>query len=278
MHTTPTTTSRTALLALGLLFACTSVYAAREAAPAAATPTADQIVANMREAVAPDETLFARARVATETRDDNIVVYETLVARRTLDDTVRTAIKFSDGSTFEDIAMLWGTRRDNGEMTEAVYLPHENRVREIVPVNPEQKFLRTDFTRADLGLVPRGEHTFDLVGVAEIGNRKTFQIEARPMDSAYFSRIVTWVAADTWLPVQREYYDRAGRLWKIGRYQSLVIDGHPTITSISLDDIQTGSRSNLVIESLRYEEAGHDWLFSPEGLERISDRTPWAGL
>ena len=68
------------------------------------------------------------------------------------------------------------------------------------------------FTYADLGFIALHER-YRLVGEEELRGRHAYKVEEQaPQEQSYYSRIITWIATDSMLPLQRDYFDHAGRL------------------------------------------------------------------
>jgi hypothetical protein len=102
--------------------------------------------------------------------------------------------------------------------------------------------------------------------------------EAIPQDRAYYSRIVTWVAADSMLPLQKDYYDVAGALWKTEVFEDVsVIDGAPTPLHITMHDVQARTRTELKIQHVRYDIEIADELFDPFRLPQVAEAQLWNG-
>jgi hypothetical protein len=93
----------------------------------------------------------------------------------------------------------------------------------------------------------------------------------------YYSRIVSWVAKDTMLPVRRDYYDVANELWKTQLYQDVtVIDGVPTVLRLRMEDKLQNTSSELRVSEVRYDTAISDELFDPLKLPEASKHPLWA--
>ncbi len=258
-----------AFIILGLLL-FTPRLASAAAAPAESSAEAEAIYARMLEVVAPERTVVGRVRLTTETAKGETHRYDALVARRRFEDGPRTTVALLGPDAAEGAALLWGTTRANGEPVEAIYGIAENRVREIAPVMPDDVFLSSDFTRADLGFVARGPMTFEYLGETEVNGREVYEILAKPRDSWYYSRIYTWVDRYSYVPVRREYYDRAGRLWKRANYESVTVNDMPAITRITMEDVQDDSRSDLLTLEMRVIENDGEELFRRTYLPRVA--------
>ncbi len=159
-----------------------------------------------------------------------------------------------------------------------MYLPALRRIRELVPVDVYQHFLDTDFTYADLGFV-RLEATYRFLGEEQHARVQAYKIEeVVPQDRAYYSRIVTWVTADSMLPLQRDYYDVAGTLWKAERFEDVAtIDGVPTPLHITMHDVQGKTRTEFKIQHVRYDIDVADGLFEPFRLPEVVNAPLWNG-
>src|SRR5207244_3426527 len=74
--------------------------------------------------------------------------------------------------------------------------------------------------------------TYKLLGTEDRGGSKAYKIQEIPLAPHakwYYSRIVTWIAVDSSLPIERDFYDPSNTLWKIERFeQASDVDGVST--------------------------------------------------
>ena len=161
-----------------------------------------------------------------------------------------------------------------------VYLPAIRRVKEIKGlVDQYTSFLGTDFTYADLGFIKLHNY-YRLVGEENHGGVQAYKIEAKmPEEKDYYSRIITWVAADTFLPLQRDYYDPAGELWKTELFEDVsVINGVPTPLRIKMKDVRSEPKHRALFEYVEYDIEVPDLLFDPKELPQVADHECWQAL
>jgi len=155
------------------------------------------------------------------------------------------------------------------------YLPFLRRVRELLGVDAYEHFLGTDFTYADLGFV-RFHPQYRLLGEEDHGGKQTYKIEESvPKERAYYSRVITWVSKDSMLPIQRDYYDVAGTLWKTETFEEAVIDGVPTPIHIQMKDLQGKSSTEIRVSDVRYDVEVPDALFDPVKLSTAASSLAW---
>jgi hypothetical protein len=154
-------------------------------------------------------------------------------------------------------------------------MPLLRRVRELAGVDASEHFLGTDFTYADLGFV-RLHPQYRLLGEEDRGGKQTYKIEeSAPQERAYYSRVITWVSKDLLLPVQRDYYDVAGRLWKTEVFEEETIDGVPTPLRMQMEDLQGKSCTDLRVSDVRYDVDVPDALFDPMELSVAASSPAW---
>lgn len=154
------------------------------------------------------------------------------------------------------------------------YLPSLQQVRQLVPAEGYQPFFATDLTYADLGFV-EDPGTYRLLGEEQRNGSLSYKVELIPTQQVYYAQILTWVAQDTMLPIEREYYDVEGRLWKrITFDQVTTIDGIPTPLHIHIRNEQTYSSTDVTFRDVRYGVQLPDMLFAAQSLpETVA--TPW---
>jgi len=146
---------------------------------------------------------------------------------------------------------------------------------ELLGVDGYEQILGTDFTYADLGFVRLHPH-YRLLGEEDHGGKKTYKIEESvPTERAYYSRVITWVAQDSMLPVQRDYYDVAGNLWKTETFEEAVIDGVPTPIRIQMKVLQGKSSTEIRVSDVRYDVEVPDALFDPLALPMAAGSPVW---
>jgi hypothetical protein len=159
-----------------------------------------------------------------------------------------------------------------------VYLPAIRRVRSLVSSEAYSAFLNSDFTYADLAFTStrssvslQGEDTRDGVHV--------YRLSAVPAQNWYYSKIETTVAADTHLPIERRYFDPAGALWKVERWEHVaVINGIPTALSVTMDDVQAKSSSTMTVTDLAYGAEVPPSLVQPRNLPSAVTSPAWSTL
>ena len=69
------------------------------------------------------------------------------------------------------------------------------------------------------------------------------------------------------LPLERDYYDIAGRLWKTLLFkQVMLINDIPTPLVLEMRDVQQDTQTTFRLNHVRYDEDIPDALFDPTHL------------
>ncbi len=243
---------------------------------AAATPPDVMTIVDQLQTVFAPVRPSLRQMVITVRNDegDEQVRWVAGVARKQLSDGPRTLIVLLEPEGLQNNALLIGHRGD-GEATMWLSAPAPQRVCGITPVDAYERFLRTDFTYSDLGLAPR-RSAYRFLGVEQRNGVHAYKLEEAPQDQGYYSRILTWVTTDSLLPLRREYYDRAGQLWKTEVFEQVtVIDGVPTPLQVRMHDRQQGTTTELQVSEIRFDVDLPDALFQPQRLHEAATSPLW---
>jgi hypothetical protein len=87
------------------------------------------------------------------------------------------------------------------------------------------------------------------------------------------------VDGTTFLPIEREYYDLNGTLWKKERWEHVtVIDGVPTPVQINMQDVQANTTSSITFTKIRYDANVPTDMMTPDALPQAASAPLWKTL
>ena len=180
----------------------------------AGPPDARTIVQHMKAALEPDRPSTRTIVLVVRAKDGSTTEWTARQARKRLPDGNRILTVILEPDDVKGVGLL--IREQKGRPDEQwMYLPAIRRVRKILPVGAYESFLGTDFTLADLGFVDLRDRKISLLSGETFAGRPAYKVqEVLAGPHYYYSRIVSWVAKDTMLPLSRDYYDAANQLWK----------------------------------------------------------------
>jgi hypothetical protein len=167
---------------------------------------------------------------------------------------------------------------DNASATAAseyIYLPAVRRVRRFTPLQGWEPFFGSDFSYQDFSF-PRFDLSAKLKGTEMHNDIECYRLEETFANNPYYSKIETWVATDTSLPVERDYYDLPGKLYKSEHFEHIVtIQNVPTITKIVMTDVQMDRSSEIDVTSVKYDKQAPAGLFDPNNLPNAATNQFW---
>lgn len=260
------------LIVVSFSFALLS-YLTAEASP----PEVMAIVQKMQSVFEPERPSVRKIEISISGESGLHARWVARKASKTVSDRKRTLLVLLDPRDVRGNALLVHERKGQDDVR-WVYVPAVRRVRKLLPVTAYEPFLSTDFTYADLGFLDYSG-TYRLLGEGDKADEKAYKVEFTPKSAWYYSRVIMWVSKDTHLPLQRDYYDLSGHLWKKETFdQVAVIDGIPTPFRIVMEDVQSQRQSVFALSEVRYDDDIPDDLFNPQTLSSAADASLWKEL
>jgi hypothetical protein len=88
-------------------------------------------------------------------------------------------------------------------------------------------------------------------------------------EAVEFSYFTIYIHKGTFLPVQSEYFDKAGKKYRVYRALKVeTIQGRPTVTQASMEALQTGSKTVVTYSDVRYDVDLPEEIFTERFLRR----------
>ncbi|MGH7308854.1 MAG: outer membrane lipoprotein-sorting protein [Candidatus Rokuibacteriota bacterium] len=207
---------------------------------------------------------------AGEVKERRLVSYALTPARGL----AKTLLRFLAPRDIENTALLTWEGRD-GHDDQWLYLPATRKVKRIAASAKKTRFMGTDFSYEDLRPENLALHVYAVAGSESVDGHDCHVVEARPAterqatDSGY-SRRTLWIRKDTYATVKQEFYDRTGRLEKVGVSRSLVnVKGTLwRAREIEMRDVQMGTRTVMMVESQALDTGLRDSFFTEAELTR----------
>jgi len=248
-------------------------------AAAQGEPSAQALVQRMKAALEPARASTRTITLTVSGTSDSSSQSVARQARKQLADGNRSVTVMISPEGVRGTALLV-LEPANGPATEWVYTPAVRRVRKIVPIGAFEAFLDSDFTYGDLGFVNLHDRTFTLLGSDSSKGAPAYKVQEGIGSPWYYSQVIDWIATDTGLPLERDFFDTAKQLWKVERFDRMsVIDGVPTAQRIRMEDVQQGGSSELQISELHYDAVVPDDVFDPAMLPQLlkTNSPLWTG-
>ncbi len=244
-------------------------------------PDPQSLLQDMQRALVPVTAQLSRVHIAAHSDQPGggSKTWDALVLRLRDDDGPHTAFSLEAPAEPKGAGILTAPHPHKPNLGLWLYAPEERRAVENSPLEADRQFLSTRFNFEDLGFTARDTQPPVLLGSDHRGQQTLWKVETRPIIDRYYSRMVTWIADDTRLPVKREYYDRAEKLWKVVDYRAQLVDGVPTLMAIELKDVQSRDVATWRVEAIAYVHEPLDQkILSPARLGDLPKHEFWSKL
>jgi outer membrane lipoprotein-sorting protein len=225
--------------------------------------------------------VIVKMKDARECGADATATYRMVLATKRGDQVTRTLVNYRKRSAEESKTLIFfrepedvaGTgllvRSHGGNESQWLYLPDLGRVRQINASGQNESFMGTDFTYADLGDTDVDERAHQLVGEEDLDGEPTYKVESVPKTATSYSKVVTWVSHETFLPVRIDYFDPAGALLKTGHFRDVRrVKDIPQPFAIEMQNVQTGHRTQLSLLEIDCNPGLDDSVFTERHLTR----------
>ncbi len=158
-----------------------------------------------------------------------------------------------------------------------IYIPAIDLIRRIAAEDKYSSFVGSDFSYEDVSGRNPSEDTHKVLGDEMLDGRDAFVIESLPRTSAAFTRRVSWIDKESFLPLKIEYYDLQDQLQRVFTANALedITAGegsdsrvYRTIMKRTMENIRTGHRTEVMVKSVSYDLGLKDDDFSERHMRR----------
>ena len=158
-----------------------------------------------------------------------------------------------------------------------IYIPAVDLIRRIAAEDKYSSFVGSDFSYEDVSGRDPSEDSHNVVGDERLDGRGVFVIESIPRTPASFTRRVSWIDKQSFLPLKIEYYDVQDQLQRV--FTANVIEDisagagdkrriYRTIMKRSMENVRTGHRTEVIVMSVNYDLGLRDDDFSERHMRR----------
>ncbi|MBI1337303.1 MAG: outer membrane lipoprotein-sorting protein [Phycisphaera sp.] len=148
-----------------------------------------------------------------------------------------------------------------------LYLPGLDLVKRIAATDKRTSFVGSDFFYEDVSgrSIDLDEH--ELTQTTD--NYFVLKNTPKDPDSVEFSHYVMYLHRASFIPVQTIYYDKNGEKYRV--YKALKVEtigGHPTVTRSTMQNLKTGSTTDMTYTDVKYDTGIPDEVFTERYLRK----------
>lgn len=171
--------------------------------------------------------------------------------------------------------MIW--KYSDREDDRWIYVPAVDLIRRIAAEDKYSSFVGSDFSYEDISGRDVAEDTHTIVREEKLANRDVIVIESIPRSDAAFTKRISWIDRENFLPLKEEFYDAQNQLQRIFTadiVEDIAVgegDGrriYPTVMKRTMRNVRTGHRTEVSIKSVTYDLGLEDADFSERRMRR----------
>ncbi len=151
-----------------------------------------------------------------------------------------------------------------------LFIPALNMVKRIAARDRASSFVGSDFTYEDVSGrdIDEDEHQLLRKEVLKGENCLVIKSIPRKEDMPYSYRI-SWISEKTYLPLKIEYYNHTGKVYKVFTADEVKnIQGYPTVVRRTMRNLQSGHRTEVSFEEVKYNIGLEEGIFTERFLRR----------
>lgn len=158
-----------------------------------------------------------------------------------------------------------------------IYIPAVDLIRRIAAEDKYSSFVGSDFSYENISGRDVAEDTHTILREEKLASRDSIVIESIPRSDAAFTKRISWIDRENFLPLKEEYYDAQNRLQRI--FTADIIEDiavgegddrriYPTVMKRTMRNVRTGHRTEVNIKSVTYDLGLEDADFSERRMRR----------
>lgn len=150
-----------------------------------------------------------------------------------------------------------------------LFIPAIDLVKRIAANDKFSSFVGSDFTYEDISGRKPEEDTHALLKEEEVDGRNCFVIESTPRGRSEYTKKISWIDKQNFLPLKEEFYDKQDGLYRQFEAQEIKdINGIPTIVKRVMENVKTGHRTEVTFQDIAYNLGIEDDIFSERYLRK----------
>ena len=135
-----------------------------------------------------------------------------------------------------------------------IYVPALKLVKRIAADDKRSSFVGSDFTYEDVSGRNLQDETHALVRKEELGGRPAYVVESKPKTVIDYSRRLSWIDSERWLPLKEEYFDARNQPLRTFTADKVEQTGKQwTVMARSMKNLQSAHRTEVVYQAMEYD-------------------------
>lgn len=163
--------------------------------------------------------------------------------------------------------MVW--KNSDGNDQRWIYVPAIDLIKPISADDKNSSFVGSDFSYEDVSGRRWTEDNHTLKEESVMDAKRVYVIESIPKEEYKgFSRKISYIDKETYLPLKEEYFDKKDKMIKVFTAEKIeVIDTFPTVTLRKMADLKRGSHTLVDFSKISYNAGITEDVFTERYLK-----------
>ncbi len=171
--------------------------------------------------------------------------------------------------------MVW--KYPQKEDTRWIYVPALDLIRRIASDDKRSSFVGSDFTYEDISGRDVDSDSHSLLLEEQFLDRDCYVIESIPKTTTNYTKQLSWIDKENFLPLKEEYYDAQKELYRVFTADEIKniaeVEGDskkalPTVMRRTMKNVKSGHRTEVTYSSVTYNLGLEDKDFSERRMRR----------
>ena len=152
-----------------------------------------------------------------------------------------------------------------------LWLPAFKKIRRISAKKKADSFMGSDLSYEDMTSRQNKDYDFIIIKEESFRNQSCYLLQSKPKNGikSEYSRHLTWITKDSYLPLKEESYDNKNKLLKMKEFKYILMDSFNLVNEIFVENIQKKSNTRLTLSNLRINTNVKDNLFQEKNMKRL---------
>ena len=152
-----------------------------------------------------------------------------------------------------------------------LWLPAFKKIRRISAKKKADSFMGSDLSYEDMTSRQIEDYNFTIIKEDNINNQDCYVMKSEPKKGikSEYSKHLTWVTKDKYLPVKEESYDNENKLLKAKSFKYANLNSFDLVSEIFVENMQKKTNTLLKLSNLRVNTNVKDNLFQEKNMKRL---------
>ncbi|MEW6440691.1 MAG: outer membrane lipoprotein-sorting protein [bacterium] len=152
-----------------------------------------------------------------------------------------------------------------------IYLPALKKIRRIASEQKHERFMGSDFSYADMENADVDEADHRMLAEEEVGGKVCWAVESvpKPTSDSEYSKLVSWVRKEDFIPQKIEFYDKQGKQYKIMEVLKVGPVGDQVLPlQFTMQNVQKEHKTEILLENVQLNQNIPDDEFTHRAIQR----------